>query len=404
MQNIAFVNYLKLRGSIGQVGNQNGLGNFSNRGIYSTGADYVGVPGTFPGAVPNPNLKWETTTQYNVGIEAGVLDERLTFTAEAYLKRTDDLLLDRQLANSSGVGTITINLGKLENRGAELGINTRNLVGAFKWTTNFNVALNRNKVLSLYGNEDDLIQVFAPQRTYGVDGLESVIVPGRPLGSVYGYQTDGIYSRNEDVPAGMTWSGQRFQGGDIRYIDIDGDGTITPSDRTFIGHMEPLHTGGITNNFSFKGFTLDVYMNWSYGNDIYNANRQALTVMEAPGRNNTVEVRNRWRQPGDNASVPRAATGINGRNSLEADLFIEDGSYLRISNITLGYQLPANVVQKMRLSSLRFFATALNPILFTNYSGIDPDVRSFTGEGQYYIDFGAYPRARTFSLGLSLEL
>ncbi len=405
LRDVEYLSYLKLRGSAGQVGNQGGLSNFGNRGLYTTGADYVGSPGTVPGAVPNSNLKWETTTQYNAGLEMGFLNERITFIAEAYNKRTDDLLLDRQLAQSSGAGTITINLGKIENKGLEFGLNTRNLTGAFKWSTNVNVSFNRNKVLSLYGNANDQIFVFAQQRVYGVDALESTIQVGYPLGGVYGYISDGVYARSEDNKNNLTFNGYKFAGGDVIYRDIDGDGKLTPTDRTNIGNMQPRHVGGINNSFSYKGVSLDVFMNWSYGNDIFNATRMSLITMESPSRNSSAEVRNRWRRPGDITNIPRAATGLTGgANSLESTLFIEDGSYLRVNNITLGYQFPNNITQRLRLNNLKVYMTGNNVFIFTKYKGIDPDVRSFNGEGQYGIDFGAYPRARIFTFGLSLDI
>lgn len=409
MQSLANVTYLKLRGSAGQVGNQNGLGNYSARGVYNTGADYAATPGIQPGALPNPDLKWETTTQYNIGLDLGILNERIAFTFDAYSKQTNELLLDKIVPQSAGTGTVTVNLGKMENKGLEFNLTTRNLTGNFKWTTNFNIAFNRNKILELYGNSNDLVQVFAQSRVFNVNGLESLLIPGSPVGMIYGYVSDGIYSTDKDNIQGLrsqSATGYLFRGGDVRYIDLDGDKVIGPADRTAIGKPQPVHTGGISNSFIYKGLSLDIFMNWAYGNQVYNATRQSLTGMYTPGLNNLVEVRNRWRNQGDVTDIPRAATGIAGNPNAQpaATRFLEDGSYLRISNVMLSYQFPKLLIPKLHLENARVFITGNNLALFTNYSGIDPDVRSFTGEGQYGIDFGAYPRARTFTVGFTLGL
>ena len=406
MQSFTGVNILKIRGSAGQVGNQNGLGNYSARGIYNTGTDYGGTAGIQPGALPNPDLKWETTTQCNIGVDFGILNERIVFNADVYLKRTNDLLLDKIVPQSAGTGPVTVNLGKMQNKGLEFNLTTRNLIGIFKWRTNFNIAFNQNRILELYGNPNDQLFVFAQNRIYNVNALESVLVPGYPVGMIYGYVSDGIYSRNEDNKTGLrsaSATGYLFQGGDVRYIDLDGDNIIGPLDRKPIGQGQPLHTGGISNTFNYKGLSLDIFMNWSYGNQVYNATRQAMTAMNTPGHNNLVEVRNRWRKQGDISSVPRAGYSIPGDpNTISSTRFLENGSYLRISNVMLSYQIPKEIHQKFGLDNARVFITANNLAVITNYSGIDPDVRSFTGEGQYGIDFGAYPRSRTVTVGLTL--
>ncbi len=409
MQNIPVINFLKLRGSAGQVGNQGGLGNYTARGLYNTGQDYAGLPGIQPGQLPNYNLQWESTTQYNVGVDLGILDERIVFTAEAYLKKTQDLLIDLTVPASAGTGGVTVNLGKMQNKGLEFNLTTRNLAGALKWTTNLNVAFNRNKILTLYGSDDDLVQVFAQSRIYNVNALESLLKPGRPVGLIYGFESQGIYARDEDNTAGLrdqSATGYLFGGGDVRYVDQNGNGIIDPEDRVPFGRPQPLHTGGITNTFAYKGLSLDIFMNWSYGNQVYNATRQALTGMNSPGRNYLTSVRNRWQQQGDITDTPKAAIGPAAapNSTYTSTRFLEDGSYLRVSNVTLGYELPQALVERIKFQNVRAFITANNLALFTKYSGVDPDVRSFTNEGQYGIDFGAYPRARTFTLGLTLGL
>lgn len=413
LKGISQISFLKVRGSAGQVGNQNGLGNYNARGLYVTGDDYAGQPGIRAGALPNPDLIWETTTQYNLGVDLGIFNERVTLSVDAYLKRTNDLLVDQIVPQSAGTGTITVNLGKMENKGLEFNLTTRNLLGtsagALKWTTNLNLAMNRNKVVILTGDPTDLIQVFAETRVYGVNALESVLSPGQPVGQLYGYITDGIYAHSEDNAAGLRNSsatGPLFVGGDVIFRDLNGDGIINTNDRTTIGRTQPYHTGGINNTLSYKGLSLDVFMNWSYGNQVFNATRQSLTGLETPGRNYLTDVQNRWRKPGDITDQPRAAYGVAGNpnSSPTQTRFLEDGSYLRLSNVTLAYQLPQGLVQRLRLDNVRAYVTGNNLALLTKYRGVDPDVRSFTSEGQYGIDFGAYPRARTITFGLTLGL
>lgn len=405
MKGIPTINFLKIRGSVGQVGNQGGLSNFSARGIFQTGRDYAGEPGIGAGDLPNYDLKWENTTQYNVGIDIGAFNERIVFTADAYLKNTDELLLNRLVPPSSGTGAITVNIGKMENKGLEFNMTTLNLIGNFKWTTNFNLAANRNKIVTLVYT--DLIQVFAQSRVFSANAIESLLLPGNPVGLLYIYETEGVYARDEDNTTGLrdqSPTGYLFKGGDVRYVDQNGDGIITPADRVPLGRPQPYHTGGITNTLSYKGLSLDVFMNWSFGNKVYNGTGQALTGMESPARNYLSVVNNRWRQQGDVTNIPRADTGEGNRNIYTSSRFLEDGSYLRINNVTLAYQFPQKFVNRIKFQNMRAFITANNLAILTNYSGIDPDVRSFTREGSYGVDLGAYPRTRTFTLGLTAGL
>ena len=342
LKTISSISFLKVRGSAGQVGNQNGLGNYSARGLYVTGDDYAGQPGIRAAALPNPDLIWETTTQYNAGIDLGVFNERVTLSVDAYLKRTNNLLVDQAVAPSAGTGALTVNLGKMQNKGLELNLTTRNLSGsrALKWTTNLNVALNRNKIVTLLGGDNDVtpIFVFAESRVFSVNALESALLAGQPVGLLFGYITDGIYARNEDNTTQLrnsTATGNVFGGSDVIFRDLNGDGVINGNDRTTIGRVQPNHTGGINNTLSYKGLSLDVFLNWSYGNQVYNATRQSLTGMESPGRNYLTDVANRWRKPGDITSQPRSAYGVAGspNASYTQTRFLEDGSYLRLSNV-----------------------------------------------------------------------
>ena len=271
--------------------------------------------------------------------------------------------------------------------------------------------MNRNKIVTLLGGDNDAtpIFVFAESRVFSVNALESALLAGQPVGLLFGYITDGIYATNEENTAKLrnsTATGSVFGGGDVIFRDINGDGIINGSDRTTIGRTQPSHTGGINNTLSYKGISLDVFMNWSYGNQVYNATRQSLTGLETPGRNYLTDVQNRWRKSGDVTDQPRSAYGVAGNpnSSYTQTRFLEGGSYLRLSNVTLAYQLPQALVQRIRSDNVRAYVTGNNLALLAKYRGVDPDVRSFTNEGQYGIDFGAYPRARAITFGLTVGL
>ncbi|MBC6612494.1 TonB-dependent receptor [Hymenobacter sp. BT507] len=400
------VSDLKLRGSFGSNGNQDLSYTYQRFSSYVVGANYTGNSGTVQGGIRpdrigNRSLKWETSNQYDLGLDLGMFNDRLTLTADAYLKRSKDLLLSVPLAPSTGAQVLDIiqNVGSVENKGLEFALNTANVQGqngGFTWSTNLNVSLNRNKILdlgTLANDEGDLVD-----RTIIYD--YSISQKGKPLGSFYGFKTQGIFQTQDEISSAPTQPNNP-QPGDIRFVDVNGDGVINNDDRTIIGNPNPKAIAGVTNTFSFKGLDLSVFFQGSFGNDIYNANRQALESLTGPV-NQLTTVLDRWTPTNTNTSIPRAVYNDPNNNGRFSNRWIEDGSYVRLKNLTLGYTLPTSIINKARISSLRVYVSGQNLLTWTDYSGYDPEVSadpfSSTGLGR---DFGVYPQARTYTVGLN---
>ena len=372
---------LKLRASTGITGNDR-IGNFAFMGLYGAGFNYGRESGIAPLQLSNPDLKWENTLENNFGIDVGLFNERITFNIDYYVKHTSDLLLDQPLAPSSGFEYVSRNVGEMENRGFEFSISTVNLEGELSWTTNFNISTNQNKVTKLYGDVDRIID-----EARGNRGNNSIFV-GQPIGVFYGYH----------------WLGVDPTTGDCVYEDRDGDGEITSADQKIIGNPHPDFVGGLSNVISYKGISLNVLLQFSYGNDIYNGSRMYIEGLGADD-NQTTAVLRRWRQPGDITDVPRATVlGYNNNANLKSNRFIEDGSFLRVKSVNLSWDLPSAFVTKYRVSAAKVYLSIQNLWTWTNYSGMDPDV-NFAGASNTYIgtDFFTYPQARTVTVGLSLN-
>lgn len=394
-KNVTFFDDLKLRAGYGETGNQNGIGNYTfASGLTSAVYVFNGniVPIELAQNAANPNLSWETIKSTNVGIDATFLHERISMTVDAYIKNTTGMLVPYTLPISTGY-TVSppINAGKVQNKGLEITVNSRNLVGAFKWSSNFNISFNKNKILSLDQNQ----QLFPQGSSIGLNGYLAINKVGYPVNSFYGYVTQGIFQTPYDVMAHAAQTGAAA--GDIRFKDLNGDGVINDQDRTVIGNPNPKFIYGLNNTFSYKGVDLGIFLQGTYGNDIFNANNILLEAMS--GANNQVKaVLGRWEGPGTSNTVPRAVFGDPNGNSQNSDRYIENGSYLRIRNVTLGYTLPKLWAQRIKFSSIRVYAAAQNVYTFTKYTGIDPEV-GLTG-----IDNNVYPLTRTISLGLNLSL
>jgi TonB-linked SusC/RagA family outer membrane protein len=399
------VSDLKLRGSFGANGNQE-FYTYERFPRYGVTYSYPGAGTTVAGGITQSNignndLKWETTYQYNAGVDLGLLNNRLTLTADVYRKDTKDLLLQVDIAPSTGSDNLNIlqNVGSIRNQGLELGLNTTNVQAAnngFGWTTNLNFSMNRNKVLDL-GQSINAEGVLADRRVTSDNGFT---LTGQPLGVFYGYQVQGIFQTADEVRTAATQS-NRTAPGDIRFRDLNNDGIINDKDRTIIGNSNPKSFAGVTNTFTFKGLELSVLFQGSFGNDIYNQNRETLEAMSAP-LNQTTAVLNRWTPTNTSTNVPRAVFGDPNGNARYSDRFIEDGSYVRLKNLTLAYSLPTDLIKHAALSNVRLYVTGQNLITWTNYSGYDPEVSSSptstTGQGR---DFGVYPQSRTYTVGLN---
>jgi len=370
MKNISFISEFKLRASTGLTGND-GIPAFSTISLYQGGSNYAGQSGLSNVQLANPDLKWETTKQLDIGFDLSLANERISFVFDYYNNQTTDLLLARPLPISSGFSSIMSNIGKLENKGLELSITTINIDTDINWTTTFNIAGNRNKVLELYNN----------QPIEGGRG-NNRIEEGQPLGIFYGYSLLGV-----DPSTGL-----------LVYDDINDDGKISDEDRTVIGNPNPDFIGGLNNSISFNGLEFSFFLQYVYGNDVFNGTRIYIESLQGDD-NQTIATLDKWEQVGDETYMPKVGdTKISSR-------FIEDGSFLRIKNINLSYTLPKTISNKMKLNSLNIFASIQNAYTFTNYSGMDPEV-NYAGDSDFVMgtDFFTYPQARSFNFGISIGL
>ncbi|MBO9202487.1 MULTISPECIES: SusC/RagA family TonB-linked outer membrane protein [Niastella] len=382
----------------------------------------------------NENLQWEKTNSFNVGLDMAVLNNRVNLTVDFYNQQSNNLLLNAAIPTSAGYGSQIQNVGSVRNRGVEIVLNTQNIVNKnFKWTTGFNISFNRSKVLDLYGNGSNILY----------DG-NFIVQVGQRLGQFYGYKYDGVYTTDDFIQnANGTYALKdgviRLKGGnaanvkpgDIKFasttgeMDAKNNPVFSTSDRTIMGNGEPNYTGGITNNFTYKGFDLSIFMNFTGGNKIFNANARRFYGPYLPNENTFSAMTNRFRLIDpvtgmETTNLARLAElnpnqyskdqiwSLHSDNSKSIsdpaiDYFLEDGSFLRLNTITLGYSLPHGLLKKAGIYNARFYATMNNLHTFTNYSGYDPEVNNSdkpTKKGGY--DDSAYPRAKSIVVGLNL--
>ena len=379
-------------------------------GVYPFDNDMSSV-GMVPVSLPNEDLKWETTEQWNVGLDLSFFDERLNFTADVYRKTTRDLLLEASLPLVSGYYSATKNIGKVRNDGLELSLSTVNIkTKDFTWTSDFNIAFNKNVVLELAENQLSLTTAAKFDQNYNSQPSYIAKV-GLPMGMMYGYLYEGTYKYDDFIKSGNSYtlkdnvpyfsSEANTQPGMPKYKDINGDGVIDSNDRTIIGRGLPIHTGGFTNSFAYKGFDLSIFFQWSYGNDIMNANR--LFFENAGGKkdlNQFASYANRWTPDNPDSDIPAATKSAS--NNVISSRIIEDGSYLRLKTVTLGYTFPKTLIAKAKLSNARVYLAAQNLWTWTSYSGYDPEVSIRNSALTPGLDFSSYPRAFTLSFGVNL--
>jgi len=378
----------KVRLSWGKTGNQDGIGNFSYLPLASGGYNYNLQTGLSVTALGNEDLKWETATQSDIGLDLSFFRGRLDFTYDFFIKKTEDLLYNLPVLGTSGFTTRTSNIGSMENRGHEFTINSVNMDKGFRWSTNFNISLIRNKVLSLISDEAVTV------------GGWNAIKTGEPLGLFFGYKAQGIYQAIGEIPAAQLTAGVRP--GDINFSDLDGNGIINSADLMPIGSSQPDFSGGLTNTFKFKNIDMSLFTTFSVGNEIAAGWRTGLDHL---GASNYGAFRdsylNRWTGPGTSNTTPRAIkSGNNVRNS---SYYVEDGSFFRIKNLTLGYQLPLNLMKTLRVSQARIFASVNNLYTFTKYSGYDPEASMGLDARSFGVDNLVTPQPRSFMLGLNVN-
>ena len=397
---------LKLRGSYGETGNQPS-GNFGARGLISPGANYLDRGGLALTQLANPNLKWERTRQTNIGVDFGFLENRFYISADIYQRKTDDLLLAQRLPSDTGFLSYSANVGNIENKGFEFAlttINFRNEGTGFNWETNFNLSVNRNKVTKL----SDL------SPTGSAQGFASRLIVGQPLGAFYGYRVDHIFQTQEEINAlnaearaktgvaSSVYQSGLTRPGDIMYKDLNGDGRITADDQQILGNAQPKFYGGITNTVRYMGFDVSAFLQYNVGNKIYNFSK-AFTQGMNSSFGQDADVLNRWTPTNTNTDIPRAVYGDPNQNSRPSDRFLENGSYARLKSVTLGYTLPSTLTTRAHLRTVRIYAQAQNLVTFTKYSGLDPEVSTFSGTNTAPgTDFFTYPQARTITGGVTL--
>ncbi|MND58701.1 TonB dependent receptor [compost metagenome] len=397
--NPSWINDLKIRAGYGITGNQN-IGNYSFASVYQTGQyafNGTAVGSVIPLRIPNPSVKWEQVEQANLGVDASLLNNRITVSIDGYIKNTNDMLVPMSVPISTGYSDIdvpSINAGNVRNKGVEFTVAADISKGDFNWNAGMNVSYNVNEVLSLNGDVP----------LYGgsvVNQNVNIQKNGLPVNAFYGFLTNGLFQTQTEVdnyavqtPGNDVYN--RTSAGDVRFLDINNDGRIDDADRTFLGNPNPRFIFAMNNTLSYKGVDLAIFLQGVEGNQIFNANRIFQEGM-AVAQNQTTAVLDRWHGEGTSNTMPRAVFNDPNKNTRPSNRFIEDGSYLRVKNVTLGYTLPQSLMQKIKLQKVRIYLSAQNLFTFTNYSGFDPEV-SANG-----IDFNVYPVTKTISAGINLN-
>jgi hypothetical protein len=350
-----------------------------------------------PFFLSNADLKWESTSQLNIGLDLSFFDARVNITTDVYSKRTTDLLLTTLVPLYTGFGSVLGNLGDLKNEGFEFSVTSNNLVKKFKWNTSFNFSANKNTILSL-GDRDSIPNSAGPF----TNESWAILVEGQEVGTFYGYEFDGIVQLDDNLDAIPKFVGETLQPGNRYYRDLNNDGIISADkDRTFIGRAQPQFTVGLDNNFSYEGWSLSLFFQGVVGNDIMNFNK-FLTERQTPNNNISLEYyANRWTPTNPSNIYPKVTTTAPSQHVSSAQ--VESGSYLRLRSVSLGYDFPTIILESLKISSGRIYITGKNLWTLTNYSGYDPEVSHF---GQSATDFGAdlggYPNSKMLLVGLNL--
>lgn len=421
-QDLGTLSYLKLRAGVGSVGNQNS----PVQNAYSTNVRLINIlpfgPAGFPANVGNPNLSWESVVTYNAGVDATLFNRVLEVSVDVYKKTTTDMILATTLPRFSGVlfnsqanGYNNIqppvtNAGEMSNKGIDISINTYNITRKdFTWRTNAVFSHYKNLLVRL--NAPGAI-LLGDAQDFTSASVVNVTQAGGAVGTFYGYKTNGLFRSMSELNNGTDWGlpvgVTNIWLGDIRYEDISGplgkpDGKIGSEDVTFIGDPNPKFTYGLTNTFTYKGLDLSIFFTGVYGNKIYNWTRMYTESMTNAFLNQSNKVMNRYTEANPNGNLPRY-NQWNNNNLRNSDRFIEDGSYLRLQNITIGYNLPKNIINKAKMASARLYFSAQNLYTFTNYSGYDPEIGAFNKNVlSQNVDNGRYPNPRTLTVGANIE-
>lgn len=386
MENAGFIDDLKIRGGWGKNGNQEGIPNYARFGLVSyyqqTPTNPLSGPGSVQVTYGNPDLRWETTAQTNIGVDLSMFNYRVNLSVDAYYKKTSDVLLNVQLPNTLPITYIQTNAGDIENKGIEFNLHTVNINKKLTWTTDLNMSFNKNEVTGL-----EYTKVYYFGRIYSNNSDVSIVQVGLPLGSFYGYVSEGVDPET----------------GDIMFKDVNENGIFDPGDRTVIGDPNPDFVFGFTNDFNYKRFDLNVFFQGSVGNDIFNATRVDLEGM-FDSKNQSVDVLRRWTPENRNTDMPRAVGGGNVDNVRNSTRFIEDGSYVRLKSVTLSYRAIDNNPRIRAIKRLTVYVTGQNLLTFSGYSGFDPEVNAYGNSAtELGIDYGTYPQSINVILGLNVQ-
>ena len=403
MKNIDPVSNLKLRLSYGITGNE-GIGAYSSQGLLFSTEAYVGsdkiIKGQGPYSLPNKDLRWETTSQFNAGVDFGLFRGRLSFTADFYIKQTRDLLLYVPVPVHSGFDLSMKNIGSLENRGFELAVNAVPFAGnKFSWESNFTLGFNHNKVIDLFGSEEGL-------SGSSINGINywTRITEGKAIGTIYGYKTEGIVQLGENLSQIPYFPAKEIGYGDRKYVDKSKDNKLNEEDYFDLGNANPDFAYGWNNTFSYNfgnkcgALHLTVYLQGVYGNSIANFNLFALESFDG-GKNNSTIALERWTPNNPTNAYPRA--NATSPTAIFSDHQVEDGSYLRVKDLTLAYDIPARWLERLSISAVQIYLSGKNMFTFTSYSGYDPEVSRFgTNNLSMGADFGSYPVSKIYMIGL----
>lgn len=395
---VPIVSYLKLRASWGQNGNDR-IGDYSfttlvyNGQNYTFGKDEIITNGAVALTAANPDLKWETSTQSNVGLDAQWWEGRFQLTADAYIKKTSDMLYAAPIPLVAGTAAPIQNVATAENRGLELSLQYRNNDRPLKYGVGANVTFVRNEVTGLGRGNEPVLSGYVQSANANASKTDV----GHPIASFFGYVTDGIFQNQREVEAAAFQSNETAPG-DIRFKDLDGNGVIDANDRTFIGNPTPALAYGMNLDLSWRNFDLNLFWQGTHGNDIYvNTTRFDFNFVNRPA-----SALQRWTGEGTSNTEPRVRLDDPNQNARVSDRFVQDGSYLRLKTLQLAYNFPTRWLQKAHVKKMKIYVAGQNLLTFTRYSGLDPEIGNIAGPLEIGIDRGFYPQARTVTGGISL--
>ncbi len=405
LENTSWIYDLKLRASYGIVGNQSippyqslALIGAYGEGVFNSSAGAEIYTGLEPLTYSNKNLKWETTSQSDIGVDFSLLNSRISITADYYHKLTRNLLLSTPIPTTTGFSSTVLNVGNIENKGFDFDIRTNNIDKKVKWNTSLNISINRNKITNL-NSDDDILFI-------------TLLREGQPVGTFFGYIFEGIFQTDEEAANSAVLIGQErtapnpaswARAGDRKYKDINSDGVIDANDRVITGSAQPDFVWGMNNTFSYASFDLSVFFQGSQGNEMLNNNN--IDLLNFTGQNNVLAEPglNRWTPENPSNQYPRAVSNGSLDYAVQSTVYVEDASYIRLRNITLGYRLPQTIIRKLHIHDCRLYASASNLFVWTDYSGYDPEANTY-GQSTFLVgvDQGGYPQAKFFTAGINI--